>query len=227
MKHLTRAVTALAALALGALATRPASADEGPDDGQKYVSYSFRVDGLDRFPDFVVVAYPWSTSNGAPTREHAVLKSGTSLPVGRRSPSVALYAVRRSAWEAFEKTLPSDEDARSTALTDFVAGPDALRCNAAPTRVTTLPSSDPRDRVEEVFSATSIDAKGCVLGGASAPPAPTASTTASTTAPAVTPTGAPASKPSGCAGGDAALPAAWLVAALALARSALARPART
>jgi len=174
----TRIIVAGSLFVLAVCMALPARADAPPPDGQKYVGFALSVDGLAATPDHVVVAYPWSLSSGAPTYEHAVLTEGTPLRIGRRSPDVVLWAVPKAAWEAFEKTLPpaGDEDARRAALAAFFAGPTAVRCNLAPEHVWTLPTSDPRDVVEDRLAVEAIDATTCRLARvAMKAPAPTKS----------------------------------------------------
>lgn len=79
-----------------ALAATSARADVAPDDGTRFAGCGFRVDNLEAFPEFVVLAYPWSQSNGAPTYEHPEALPGEVVSVGRRSDDPKLYAMRRA-----------------------------------------------------------------------------------------------------------------------------------
>jgi len=153
-------------LALFAL-TSTAHADAPPPDDQKYVGYSFKIEGLAAFPDVVVVAWPWSLSNGAPTREYAVLTDDTPLRVGRRSPTIKLYAVGKVAWETFVKTelgnAQPDNDAKVSALNAFLTAPNAAACNENPNDIHVISDSDPRSIVEDVYSAKTLSASACEL----------------------------------------------------------------
>lgn len=157
---------ALMSLATLALSTR-AHADAPPPDGQKYVSFAFKIQGLSAFPDHAIVAWPWSLSNGAPTREFAVITNDTALQVGRRSPTIQLYAVKKTTWETFLQSelggAQPDNVAKDEALTAFLAPPNAGPCNVNPRPTFVLPTSDPRDTVEEVFTAKELGDATCTL----------------------------------------------------------------
>src|SRR5262245_4350707 len=90
--HVFVLAAALAAVAAGASAAR---AELPPPDGRKYISYAFRVDGVAAFAEHVLLAFPWSTSNGRPTEEHTRVEEGKAVPVGSRSAPPRLYAMRR------------------------------------------------------------------------------------------------------------------------------------
>ncbi|MCC6620217.1 MAG: hypothetical protein IT385_03125 [Deltaproteobacteria bacterium] len=192
---ITRAAVALTFVLCGPLAR----ADVPPEDGLKYVGNTFRVTGLAAFPDHVVVAYPWSASNGAPTHEHVVMRDGDPVSIGRRSPNIVLWAVRHDAWEAFAKTLVKDEDRDAAALEAFLRAPNAVRCDARPVPIGTIDEDDPRDVIDHPLIVRSITDAACSLEA----PAP------------------PAAKPSSCgacSGGDA-VGLAWLGALFALTRA--------
>jgi len=140
-----------------------ARADVPPDDGWKYVGNNFRATGLAAFPDHVLVAYPWSASNGAPTREHVVMKEGEAVSIGRRSPDIVLWAVRRTAWETFAKTLTRDEDTDAARLDAFLRAPDAVACDARPEPIGTLRDDDPRDVVEHTIVVRALADDACKL----------------------------------------------------------------
>jgi hypothetical protein len=140
-----------------------ALADLPPPDGTRFVDYGFRVDGLAKFPDRVLVAYPWSLSNGAPTRELAEVRDGEVVNVGRRSPTPALYALKKVAFEEFKKAhpeafLPGGEPA---ALEELVRA--AVRCDAAPSPQFSLSTSDTRSAIVDVFRAERLDDASCNL----------------------------------------------------------------
>lgn len=175
-----------------------ARADLPPPDGTRFVEYRFRVDGASKSPDYMIVVYPWSMSNGAPTREHTVAQEGMWVSVGRRSSPPELYAVKKADFEAFEKTWkPSERFNEDPAMDAFLA--KGAKCNLAPSPDFTLSKDDPRDAVEEVFTVQTISDSSCVLskgGGAATPPSdfatpPEGSTDAPTSA---------APKGGGCAG---------------------------
>ena len=151
----------LALIALGSTA----HADAPPPSGQKYVDYQFKVQGLGA--DQQLVAWPWSLSNGAPTREYAVISNDTPIYVGRRSPNVQLFAVDKTKWQAFVSerldNKPPRTDEERAALDAFLTAPHAARCNVHPNDQHMLPTSDPRDVIEEVFVAKTVNPTSCVL----------------------------------------------------------------
>lgn len=152
-------LTPLALVALGSTAY----GDAPPPSGQKYVGYQFKVQGLGA--DQQLVAWPWSLSNGAPTREYAVISDDTPVRVGRRSPTVQLFAVDKTKWQAFaterlDNRAPQTDDDRA-ALDAFLA--NAARCNVHPDDRHLLPTSDPRNTIEETFVAKSVSPTSCVL----------------------------------------------------------------
>jgi hypothetical protein len=152
-----------------ALAPALAHADAPPPDGTRYAQYRFRVDGVAKqSPDHVIVVYPWSLSNGAPTREQTTAEDGQWVSVGRRSPTPALYAVRKTDYEAFAKTYTTSEDYQADPAVDaFLA--KAAKCNLAPSPAFTLSEDDSRSAIEEIFVAQTISDTSCVLTNATPP----------------------------------------------------------
>lgn len=137
-------------------------ADLPPPDGTKFVDYQFRIDGLSKFPDYVILVYPWSTSNGAPTKEHTIAKDGAWVSVGRRSYPPKLYAVKPAALDEFLKTYkPAESFNADPAMEGFLAKTAA--CDLAPSADFSLPTSDPRDTITEIFTAASISDSSCHL----------------------------------------------------------------
>jgi MYXO-CTERM domain-containing protein len=195
-----RSHTLFLSLAL-ALVPAAALADLPPPNGMAFVSYAFQVDGLAKFPDYVVVAYPWSLSNGAPTREHTLVEDGKKVSVGRRSPPPELYAVKKVAWEEFHRQHPQgpvNPGETDKAIEELLKG--AVKCDAMPNVVYTLPTSDPRSEVLDKFRAEAIDDKTCHLvpAGAAGGASPESDAKGPNPAPNGDPTAAP--KGGGCAG---------------------------
>jgi hypothetical protein len=157
----------VSSLALAAVIALPltAHADAPPPDGQKYVGFQFKVQGLSA--DQLLVAYPWSLSGGAPTREHTVVRGEAPVSVGRRSPTVQLYAVDKAAWERFEaealKKVEYQSPEYHAALDGFLKAPNAAPCNVQPNDQHMLPTSDPRETIEEVLVAKTVSPSSCVL----------------------------------------------------------------
>lgn len=189
------------------LAPALARADAPPPTGSHYAQYRFRVDGVSKAsPDHVIVVFPWSLSNGAPTREHTMAVEGQWVSVGRRSDDPVLYAVRRTDYEAFAKTYVQPQNFQpDPAMDAFVA--KAVKCNLAPNPTFTLPFYDSRDFIEEIFVAQTISDTSCVLTN-------------------TTPNATMAPKSGGCAGctvGDQEIASGVSVAGVLLGLAALAR----
>lgn len=182
-----------------------AAADIPPPEGIKRVPYGFTVTNLAAFPGHVLVVYPWSTSNGAPTTEATLVKDGEVVPVGTRSAPPKLWAVKKADWEAFAAThRPSGQyqDAPLTAF--FETSGKAVACDAAPQVRSEIPEADPRDRVVDAFRAEAIADGRCHLVAAAAPASgPSTSPATGDAAASGSPAPAASSPPpssAGCAG---------------------------
>jgi hypothetical protein len=138
------------------------------------VSFEVRVEGLTAFPEMVLVVYPYSLSDGAPTTEHAVLRDGEPLPVGRRSATPKLWAVKKADYEAFAASYKPTFSSSDPALEAFFATGKARDCGATIQPVFELPFADPRGSAVQSFHADAIDPARCQLTQAPPPhPAPT------------------------------------------------------
>lgn len=158
----------------GVAISASAHADLGPPPGMRRVSFEVRVEGLAAFPEMVVVVYPWSLSNGAPSVEHAVLRDGQPLEVGRRSATPKLWAVKKSDYDAFAASYKPTHSSTDPALEAFFASGKARDCGATVQPVFELPFADPRGAAVQSFKADAIDASRCLLTAAPPPhPAPT------------------------------------------------------
>lgn len=145
-----------------ALAATSARADIAPDDGTRFAEYGFRVDNLEAFPEFVVLAYPWSLSNGAPTYEHTEVKPGEVVSVGRRSDDPKLYAMRRADYAAWTASNPADGDFYAPQREALFASDKLMKCGATVSPMHYVPG-DYQGGVLDVFAAQSIDAGGCKI----------------------------------------------------------------
>lgn len=164
-----RSLPALA-LALALFSPALARADVPPPDGQRRVPYRFRVDGVAKqSPDHVIVVYPWSLSNGAPTREQTMAPDGQWVSVGRRSYPPELYAVRKADYEEFTKSYvaPDGPERDDPAVEAFLT--KAAKCNMGPVPRFTVSDDSPLDTIEETFVAQTISDTSCVLTRTSSP----------------------------------------------------------
>ncbi len=157
-----------ALVCLGVVATSlsfggESKADLPPLDGTKFVSYSFTVEGLAGFKDFVVFAYPWSLSNGAPTREHTVIENDEPVRVGRRSPTPKLYAMPRAAYDRWKESYEPRADHENPALDALIKRPDIVKCTGGPAPRFSLPSDNGRSKIVDRLSATKIAAGACTI----------------------------------------------------------------
>ncbi len=161
--------SALSALALVATlaSSLVARADLPPPDGEKFVGFAFTVQNVKAFPDAVLLAYPYSTSNGAPTLEHAVVQDGQPLDVGRRSGSVQLYTMKRADYETWKQTYkPGTDRFDDPELKKLFESDRVSKCDTAPSPEFVLPKSDPRDTVTQTLRLES--AKPCHIVAANA-----------------------------------------------------------
>ncbi|MEJ7731829.1 MAG: hypothetical protein WKG00_21795 [Polyangiaceae bacterium] len=177
-------------LLVGLALAAPARADLGPPPGKRRVQFEVRVEGLTAFPDMVIAVYPYSLSDGAPTTEHAVLRDGQPLPVGRRSATPKLWAVKKSDYEAFAASYKPTQSAGDPALEAFFASGKARDCGANIQPVFELPFADPRGSAVQSFHADAIDASRCQLTPA-APPHPVPTDTGERATPVTPPPDAP------------------------------------
>lgn len=161
MRLLTPSI-AVAALLGTTFAARPAAADLPPPDGTKYVDFRFEVTGLPADTDRVLLAYPCGGSNGAPIVEYARLENGTPVSVGRRGGSCAIYNVAKPAFEAFAASWqPGASMGSDPALDALTAG--GVACTGGPELSFSLPSSDPREVIEQRLIVDKLDATSCTL----------------------------------------------------------------
>jgi hypothetical protein len=168
-----------------------ARADLPPPDGIKNVEYTFRVTNLGAFPEWVMIAYPASDTNGKPVYEHAVVPEDTPVRIGRRNPgSPRLYLVKKDAFATWQSTFkPKDTMDPDPDVEKLIASEGVVRCDRAPSPIHSLKSDDMRDSIREKFRLVAVDAGSCRLE-APAPP---------TREPYVTP---PKSGCAGCATGQ-------------------------
>lgn len=147
-------------------AAGPARADLPPPDGTKFVSYAYAVEGLEAHPEFVLLGYPSSGSNGRPMDDYAELGK-QPVTLGRRGGSPAIYAVKKSDYEAWKATLaPLGPDAPTfdnPAFKAFFTSNQVVRCDEAPSPSFSLPSSDPREGIVERFRVVALAAQSCDL----------------------------------------------------------------
>ena len=160
-------------------------ADLPPPEGTKFVSYSFTVEGLAGFKDFVVFAYPWSLSNGAPTKELTVVEDRKPVRVGRRSANPKLYAMPRAAFEEWIEDYKRKRDnEEEPPLDTLIERPDVVACSGAPTPRFSLPSDDKRSAISQKLTAIKIGAGVCTITAAPKPATPAADTPTAADSPA-------------------------------------------
>ncbi len=166
MKSWTKLVLGAIMAAMVLTATAVTSADAPPPPSEKYVSYLLKIENLKAFADYVLFAYPWSTSNGAPTREHTLLHDGKAQRFGRRSPEPKLYAMKRSAYEKWLAGYTPPEDRfEDPALDALVKNEGVIACDKAPKLRFTLNSDDNTPQIVDVFRVSEITEKHCKLAG--------------------------------------------------------------
>jgi len=175
---LKRVVVGLSTLAtLGgmvAVNTPLARADVAPPDGIKYVSYEMRVQGLEAYPDHVLLVYPWSLSNGAPTREVGVIDPGKPLNFGRRiSGPPKVYAMRREAWENVRAEVEARDPEAGGGDDDGFPAPGAIDCGLTVSPVHQVDEDGP-DVATGTYEVAALSDDGCRLQKLSSTPSPQA-----------------------------------------------------
>lgn len=188
--RILRIVSLAAAVALLLTLTSTSRADLPPPDGTKFISFGFGIDAQSKTPGMVLLAYPYSTSDGAPTTEFAELKPGQAVSLGRRGGTPFIYAVPEALYRRWKKEhRPRDLDDVSKEFQVLQDSGKLVRCNLRPTPTTTLPSDDPRKEIIQTFGTVEVSASRCVLRDSS--------TAAPQNQPKALPT---AAKSSGCTG---------------------------
>ena len=146
------------------LVVSSASADVPPPDGLKYVSYAFKLDATSKKAGTVFVAYPYSTSDGAPTVELAELEPGKLVYLGRRSPQPTIYAVPADVYATWKKENPPKDTMNvQEELKVLQATGKLVPCDLRPQRRSTLDSSDPRETIVDTYSVSSVSDSACKL----------------------------------------------------------------
>ncbi len=166
-------------LALGVSFSSGARADLPPGPGTKYISYSFKVTGVDDAKGFVLLAYPCGTSSGVPTREMVVVTEARPVSVGRRGGGCPLYSMPSADFDAWKKAQPTPN---AKVLDELFKSPKVRSCTGGPHASFTVDASDPRHEIVEALRVSRLDADGCVVASApdtTSPATPVAAKTAS------------------------------------------------
>lgn len=156
-----------------------ASADLPPPDGFVSVPYGFQVDGLARFPDHVVVAFPWRGPSyaGGASPDHTTVEDGEVMRLSTKSGIPALYAVKKAAFDEFARTYKPILASETSASEEFFK--KWVKCDAALTVTFLKERGEPRSEILERFRAEQIDDKTCHLVAADAAKAAAPATPAS------------------------------------------------
>lgn len=162
-------------------------ADLPPPSDKKFVDYVFTVDNAKAFPDYVLLAFPWSLSNGAPTKEHALVEDGKPVSVGRRSSTPELYSMKRSEYETWKAGYEPTHEYQDPALDALFASDKVVRCSAKLSPEFLIGKDDPRNQVVEAFRVEAIDAKSCKIAKVGAAETPKPKTPVGTSPPGPTP----------------------------------------
>ena len=98
-----------------------ASADLLPE-GKKKVSYNFRIENINSYPDYSFLVYPVNTSNGIPVIHSFFIKDSSWIDIFCKFGSPALYIMKnsdlnRAALDSIN--LIEDNNTRASALREF------------------------------------------------------------------------------------------------------------
>lgn len=151
-----------------------ARADLPPPDGMKFVSFELRVEGLEAHPDHLLLVYPWSLSNGAPTREVGVLAPGQPLRFGRRiggRPKV--YAMRKEAWESVRGAIEARDPEAARDEDEGFPAPGAVDCGLFVSPRHQVGEDGP-DVAADTYRVTALNDTDCRLEKLSSTPDPVA-----------------------------------------------------
>ena len=173
-----------------------AQADLALSPNVKYVPFRVRIDNLDAHPDFVLVVFPHSMSNGLPRAEARKLSPGKALGFGRRiSGKPKLYAFKKTDYEQLTKVppaIPGDPLGSDSPARPKLRFPNdkAIDCNVVISPRHTTKSGGP-DEYLEVYAITRLTDQACSIklvrgpdGVASAVPASSSPSSSSSATPA-------------------------------------------
>ena len=110
-----------------------ASADVLPD-GKKKVSYNFRIENIDSYPDYSFLVYPVNVSNGIPVLHSYFIKDSSWIDIFCKFGSPALYIIKNS--DLNKSDLDSinsigDNNTRANALREFFDSKKSLMTRSA------------------------------------------------------------------------------------------------
>jgi hypothetical protein len=156
----SRFITAVGALCAMVVYTSQAAADVPPRPGVKQVPFSFAVDGLGVAPDRVLFAFPCGSPKSA-LIEHRKIEDGVAIDVGRNGGRCTVYAIARTAYDAWAKEHTQSGGPDDSAIEKLAS--ESVRCTGAPLPIFELASSDSRQQLHQKLHVTALDAKRCVL----------------------------------------------------------------
>jgi hypothetical protein len=144
--------------------TTVARADLPPPSGTKYVGFEFTVTELAAAPGYVMLAYPTSESNGAPTFELSVVEDGTPVRLGRRSSMPRLYLMEKTAFETWRAAhlAPTTRWDPDQAAAELVKGPSVVACDAVIRQEYVLSTSRPENVIQQTFALVEGNSKACL-----------------------------------------------------------------
>lgn len=171
-------LASLAVIAAATWVTLPAFADLPPPEGKKFVNNAFSVANLSAFPEYTLIAFPWSLSNGRPTEEMTELADGKEVGLGRRSAVPKIYAIARADYQSWRANYKAPEDNfEDKAARELVASDKVTLCDVTLAPTYSLDRSDPRETVVEAFTAVKIAPGVCDLEKANATKSPVSPST--------------------------------------------------
>lgn len=121
-----------------------ASADVLPD-GKKKVSYNFRIENIDSYPDYSFLVYPVNVSNGIPVLHSYFVKDSSWIDIFCKFGSPALYIIKNS--DLNKSALDSinsigDNNTRANALREFFDSKKSLMTRSASINCTSYVERD-------------------------------------------------------------------------------------
>jgi len=134
-----------------------------PPDGQKYAQYSFRVDNIQSFPDWVLVAYPCSSNKGF-SKSGIVITSDATVPVAQGPYTCAIYAMKKDPWTAWRTAnpAPTEPNTDDLALDALASSGQMLPCRDGPEPRSVVDESGP-DTIEDTVHVQTLTDTNCQL----------------------------------------------------------------
>lgn len=116
-------------------------------EGKKKVSYNFRIENINSYPDYSFLVYPVNVSNGIPVLHSFFVKDSSWIDIFCKFGSPALYIIKNSDLKRAvldSINLIEDNNTRSNALWEFFDSNKSLMTRSASINCTSYVERDAR-----------------------------------------------------------------------------------